>query len=373
MLKGRELSNQRFQIDALDGLRGLAVMMVFLSHTSNIGIYLIPFADFSGIGKGGVFLFFVLSSFLLTLPFVRKGKEALNMEFLKRYFFRRFIRIYPFYSLYLLAGLVTTFTLWKIFNLSQPVGIPFTLSFRDFIEHLLLLQGKGLTWSILVEFRYYFVLPILALTFSVLLKNRLMPSIALTVVLIGLCQRIWPASEAITNDPRLGPYLPIFFIGSLAAVIFHRWQESGLAQNKKLGLAIEILGFLGLGAIVLLTPSVVALLTGQAVEFNFYHRQFLLLAVLWSIVLLSCAVSTGILKRVFQFPFLRYLGFISFSIYLLHLQVILRMESLGIEFPLKGWVMLALTIGISHLTWTFIEKPASKLKLRKKAQPALKL
>ena len=39
MIKGRELSDNKFQLDCLDGLRGLAALMVFLSHTSNEGIY----------------------------------------------------------------------------------------------------------------------------------------------------------------------------------------------------------------------------------------------------------------------------------------------------------------------------------------------
>ena len=59
MIEGRDISDNKLQINSLDGLRGLAVLAVFLSHTSNKGIFLIPNADFSGIGKSGVFLFFV--------------------------------------------------------------------------------------------------------------------------------------------------------------------------------------------------------------------------------------------------------------------------------------------------------------------------
>ena len=73
MIKGRGLFDNKFQLDSLDGLRGLAALMVFLSHTSNEGIYFSSSFNFSGIGKSGVFLFFVLSSFLLTYPFVKKG------------------------------------------------------------------------------------------------------------------------------------------------------------------------------------------------------------------------------------------------------------------------------------------------------------
>ena len=70
MIKGREVSNQKLYVHALDGLRGLAVLMVFLSHTSLSGHRALPFVNFAGTGKMGVFLFFILSSFLLTYPFL---------------------------------------------------------------------------------------------------------------------------------------------------------------------------------------------------------------------------------------------------------------------------------------------------------------
>ncbi len=43
MLQGRDLSNTKFQINSLDGLRGLAVLIVFLSHTSNRGASFLSF------------------------------------------------------------------------------------------------------------------------------------------------------------------------------------------------------------------------------------------------------------------------------------------------------------------------------------------
>ncbi|MCY1298635.1 hypothetical protein D9M70_481290 [compost metagenome] len=55
---GREISDKSFQIDALDGLRGLAALIVVLSHTSNLSMFFFPLLDFRGIGKSGVYLFF---------------------------------------------------------------------------------------------------------------------------------------------------------------------------------------------------------------------------------------------------------------------------------------------------------------------------
>ena len=61
MIKGREITNQKLYVHSLDGLRGLAVMAVFLSHTSLSGHKALPFINSAGTGKIGVFLFFILS------------------------------------------------------------------------------------------------------------------------------------------------------------------------------------------------------------------------------------------------------------------------------------------------------------------------
>lgn len=368
MFQGRKLSDMALQLDSLDGLRGLAVLIVFLSHTSNAGIYLLPSLNFSGSGKSGVFLFFVLSSFLLTMPFLKKGEQAKNKEFLINYAFRRFFRVYPLYFLYLLLGLATSLALWKIFNLNEPVGIPFFLSTRDFFEHLLLTQGKGLTWSILVEFRYYFVLPILALTYSVIFKNRLLPSIALTIALIILSQIFWPQAESAPNDSRLGPYLPIFFLGSLVAVIFHKWQENSWNLNKPMVVLVELLGLLSIIILIIMIPAVSSIALGKHLAHDYNHKQFIIFGLLWSIVVFSCAAGTGVLRSFFESFFLRYLGFISFSMYLLHIIIINIIERLDVEIPMRGWIILALTITVSHLSWVLIEKPTSKIRLAKISQ-----
>ena len=60
---GRPRTRQR-HLDALDGLRGLAVLVVIGSHLSNVGM--LPRPGLSGTGKSGVYLFFVLSAYLLT-------------------------------------------------------------------------------------------------------------------------------------------------------------------------------------------------------------------------------------------------------------------------------------------------------------------
>lgn len=359
MIQGRELSDKTFQIDSLDGLRGLAVLIVFLSHTSLVGTFLFPFADFSGIGKSGVFLFFVLSSFLLTLPFVRKGRDSLNQIFLLNYALRRFLRVYPLYFLYLSLGLLLSLTLWKA-KLEKP---PFYLSFNDFIGQITLTQGKAITWSIVVEFRYYFVLPILAFAYTIILKNKLFPSMLLTALLIVICQFFWPQSQTLPNDIRLGPYLPTFFMGSLLALIYDHWQNSKFSASKGAIIVLDVFGILSLITIFCMIPSVSSLILGKKIPYNFYHDQLVLYSLLWSTVLFACVAGFGVLRKVFELPFLRYIGFISFSFYLFHVVVIGVLRKFGGDLPLKAWAMLLITIIVSHVFWMLIEKPTSKFRL----------
>lgn len=361
MVQGRELSDGRFQTNSLDGLRGLAVLMVFFSHASHKEVFILPFADLAGIGKPGVFLFFALSAFLLSLPFIKKGAEALDKNFLLNFLIRRFFRIYPLYFFYLLTGLVTSLVLWETFDLERLEGF-LSLSFKDFFEHLLLMQAKGVTWSILVEFRYYFLLPILALIYSVVFKNRLLPSIGLTVGLIILSQFFWPQSEATSDGPKLGPYLPILFMGSLLAVVFNKWQNSPLRNDKKVVLAIELLGLLAVIAVALMTPAVSSFFLGEEIAFDHFHNKIILFGLLWSVVLFSCMAGSGMLRSFFENRVLRYLGFISFSVYLLHMMVISLVYELGADIPVKAWIMLIITIAVSHISWALVEKPTSKIR-----------
>ena len=81
-------------VPALDGARGLAILLVLLDHASDAHLYLFAGADLNRAGKYGVYLFFVLSSFLLTLPFCA-GRAPTDLRSWLNYGMRRFLRIFP--------------------------------------------------------------------------------------------------------------------------------------------------------------------------------------------------------------------------------------------------------------------------------------
>jgi peptidoglycan/LPS O-acetylase OafA/YrhL len=376
-------AERRFQIDALDGVRGLAVLLVFLSHCSNKGVSLVPFTDFRGMGKTGVWLFFLLSSFLLTYPFIAKGKEAFSFPALKNYAWRRALRVYPLYFLYCLLALATTPFISQLIpegtvtTAGKEPGIPFLLTPWEFIEQMLLLKGKGLTWSILVEFKFYFVLPLLAVCFVLVFKRNLWLSAALTAAGVALAAGFWPDSD--TNDPRLGPYLPIFLIGSFLALLHWHSHEQKWLQMRSAKVGLEIAGWLSLAVLVALIPSVASLLTGQEVPYNAFHKQFLLFCSLWAIVLVATIHGYGGLRAMFAQHVLRFFGFISFSFYLLHVIVLNGMNTIYhkvldssglspmveqfVTNPILGWSILAATTLVSYVSYRLIEKPLASLRL----------
>lgn len=363
MFKGRELSEHGAKISALDGLRGLAVLLVFFSHTSNAGYLLIPSFSFSGVGTYGVFLFFVLSSFLLTRPFLRNGKNAFKKKHLLNYFIRRFFRVYPLYLFFLLLALVSSILFSIVLNKNIPVGVPFHLTLENFFNQLTLQEGKSITWSIVVEFHYYFVLPFIALAYSVVLKNKILPSLIMTLLLILVVQMFWPASQMRNDEIRLGPYLPVFFIGSFLAVIDIYWKENGWDKDKNIQMILDISGVLAMMILFFMIPSVSSFIQGEKLPIGIFHRELILISVLWAVVLLACVNGRDLFKRVFSSVFLRYLGLISFSIYLSHLVGIRIVKNIGLNWSVDGWLMLAITVVMSHVTFVVIERPASKIRI----------
>lgn len=369
MLTGRQLSDSRFQLDALDGLRGLAVLIVFVSHAGFAGLYIVPGVNFIGCGRSGVYLFFVLSAFLLSQPFVRDGGRASTGRFLANYALRRFLRIFPLYSLYLLAGFVSTLLLWRLTGSAEPWGLPLTLSFDDFLAQLLLQRGEGVTWSIVVEFHYYLLLPLVALAHSRIFRNRVLPCTLFTVVLILVSRALWPPYDAVLDGIRLGPYLPTFFLGALLAVLHERWRQSAWSSSRSVQGLLDASAVVALAGFAFMMPVVARFWYPGHLTLDVFHNAYLAYGIIWS-VLLFASVNGRMFRAVFEWQPLRYLGFISFSVYLIHIVVIRVLgDRLHLHPLLEGWLLLALTTGVSHLTWLWIEKPTSRLKLREPSAP----
>jgi peptidoglycan/LPS O-acetylase OafA/YrhL len=359
----RKLSDETLQLDALDGLRGFAALLVVLSHTSNRSMFFFPFLDARGIGKSGVFLFFLLSSFLLSRALIKQGAGAFTFQSMNHYAQRRLFRIYPLYIPYLLLGLLSTIIISLPLG-AENTGVPFALSFREFIEHILLMEGKGVTWSIAVEFKFYFVLPVLIFLCH-LIRNKLnfIVQLLFLMMLVLLSQIISPQSESLTNDVRLLPYMSIFLFGTILASIQCEIEAGHI--DEKLLLSLVPLSYISVVILLLMTPTMASLIVGP-VENNHFHQHFLQYTLLWSVVLLSIVNFKSKLSAFFEMKWLCFYGALSFSIYLFHTIFAGIANKLIANGFLAAWFVLLASTATSYLTFKLLELPASKFKLTKR-------
>lgn len=343
----------------LDGLRGLAVMIVFMSHASAKGMTL--GLTFDGIGKSGVYLFFVLSSFLISSILLRGGRNLWTVNYLAKFFSRRFLRVYPLFALYVLCAVVTTPLALAMFGTTEYAA-PFPLDLPGALQHLVLVRGDGVSWSIPVEMKYYFFSPFLVAAL-VATRARVGKVLAGTVALLAAVGAYHLAANLAGVDPPgsdtadLLAYLAAFIVGAtLAVMISDRPQGDGTGTAAILQRAA---GWLALAVLVMTVPSLFGQLTGQPVSIKHFHHYVVPFALLWALVLNACWAGDPWLRRFFTARPLRFLGLISFSFYLSHpiFQELSAMTVGRYSGVAAFFVALATTTLFSWLSFRIFEKP----------------
>lgn len=344
--------NRMHHLDALDGLRGLAVLVVIASHLSNAGM--LPKPGLSGTGKAGVYLFFVLSAFLLTrILLVRPMPAFADPRLWADYAMRRILRIWPLYLFVLLLSWMLT-----------RQGLPWHYRMEDvtLLAHLALREGQSVLWSIPVEFLFYVWLPPLVLAMA-WLRGRcpawLQLVLACAVVAAALWR--WPASTMAVNDVRVGPYLPVFLCGAFAARI-----DLALARDPaRWPWAWALLAGLAVAACVLMVPVVWAMATGAGFNPAVNHGWFLSHGLVWASLLLALLHGPAWLRRPFTSTPLRLVGVISFSAYLWHMPVMDLVRMAGVlPMPwLEPVLVVVLTLAVSMLSFLLLERPWREVRL----------
>ena len=225
----------------LEGLRGVAMLLVLVFHTDALLSFGHPAVPNQAVspamalvrngGDLGVDLFFVLSSFLLTLPFFR-GALAGTSPSIRRYGERRALRILPLYYFAVLAA--TLFAVRQAADLLR--GLPY-LIFLNAVPGLTepLMPFSGVWWSLATEAEFYVVLAAAAW----LCRTRSGRAVAMG----GLA--LWAASYAawvsgtfmlrnFAGQWALGFSLfgraPSFLAGSFVAAVYARHGRSRAAR-----------------------------------------------------------------------------------------------------------------------------------------------
>ena len=363
MIKGSFFNNILFPQDykkdhfkALDGLRGMAVLLVVLGHTSLDKMFIAPGLNFEYTGKMGVFLFFVLSAYLLDRQIIigYVNKKA-NYKFWLNYSMRRFLRIYPLFFIALLV-----FFAASKFSPSSPITTP-----RDIINNLFLIKGDGIFWSIVVEFKYYFISPFIMAFCNYVLKWDFKKVSVFLGLITAAC--IYYVNTSNLSEISFVRYLPIFLTGtflSIYEVVYLKERESDVKKNK----ALEIAGLAAALIILLTIPHLFNTVFGQHIKGWYFHDPIFYFpyALLWAIVLLSSKYGKfEFLKKIFEFKILRFLGVVSFSTYLFHIPVmkVIELSKLHINKNVQFYVFFLVTSGLVFLSYLLIERPLQQIKI----------
>ena len=350
---------------SLDGLRAIAVILVFLEHvtgnvfrndTSESGAFFAPFLNFgdAGMGRSGVYLFFVLSSFLLTSQLLRLNTNFKNPSLWVNYAFKRMIRIYPLYFFILLV--------YFIFP-------SFQYDLSDVFRHLTLQSAKNHFWTIPVEIKYYFILPCVVWLTVKILKQKLLKT---TIVYASLILAFELFESSLWEPTRLSilPHLSIFLIGSLAALVHSKILNLPNPKVYRVRTGMEVISILALLGIFLSLQTPLHhtiwhwIFNTKMPIIEGNHWLYIIQGILWAVFLVSHLHGWGWMSRLISWRPLRYIGIISFGIYLWHIAILGYFNAhLTVPSIVKLLVIWGFTVLAATITYVLVERPFMGLKL----------
>lgn len=330
----------------------------------------------------GVAVFFVLSGFLLSRPYllaVRAGRAAPGT---RRYLSRRSRRIVPVYVVTVVAALVLLPE-----NEDASVGEWVrNLTLTDIYAAGRLPQGLSQMWSLSAEVAFYAVLPLVMLgARRTLFAGRevrwgwtvLLVALGLNVAwILTALETTWFTASALQWLPT---YLTWFAVGMAIAAVQVNVTVSGAPHPT--AVALQRLGRLPgtsltiAGALFLLasTPLAGPVLLQLPTSQQAITKNLLYAAVAGALILPGVFAGRDTrFARVMSWPFLRHLGHISYSVFCIHL-IVLDFVVRGLDVALfsgDGLLVFSLTLPLSLLTAEILYRTVERPFMRRPAAPS---
>lgn len=341
------------RIRGFDGLRAIAVLMVFMHHKLPIkGIDL---------GREGVWIFFCLSGFLIIGILSRsrlacdRGTSEFSAE-IRKFFWRRSWRIFPIY--YIVLILVTAVDLLSVamhknWSISNIQGLPYAYAYlsniwlgcihQDYDAYLTHL------WSLSIEEQFYLLAAPILLLFAARHHVRLCAVLCTMAVLLHIYLRVSGYSDWMIHTFSFNNFAILLF-GGLCY-----FYSAGEGRFGALPSAVSV---------ALLSVIVVRDLLGLRVQgFELALTEIAQIGLTGLIVLAVAQNQSSIATRLLEWRPLAYLGKISYGFYLFHPFVpnIGKHDRLapifGAAGPLIGAILaFSISVVLAHLSWSFIEK-----------------
>lgn len=325
------------RIDQLDGIRAIAIGAVFLHHALQIKLLWM-----------GVDLFFILSGFLITGVLLQKKDLSLRGYF-GHFYSRRVRRILPPYLLMLAVFSMIFGLAWTHFGylhfFLMNVSFAFNIYNPEFFSPL---------WSLSVEEQFYFVWPFVVYFLS---ESAVAWTAGALIFIAPLLRGI--GTVVINRHFAYLGHWPVYVLTPFRMDLLAMGALLCIAWRHHRGL-IERYGHLALitTALALVSLGAGSRINGfsthaNTVEGNVWVYELSLVActglILWALS------GRGI--RILTLRPVGYLGRISYSVYLIHVAVLLLVREHVNNKVVVMLLALAITVLYASASWFFLEKP----------------
>lgn len=346
----------------LDGLRALAVFTVMFEHlyANRRWLNFVPWA------RGGVQLFFVLSGFLITAILLKCRVDAEPIAgrglALRRFYIRRFLRIYPLYYFVLAVGWLLHFSqvrdhiLWHAAYLSD-----FYFAYYNHWD-----SSTSHLWTLSVEEQFYLLWPWLMLFFP----RRWLGRLIVATILVGPLYRLGGVLAGWRGNPLYTiPFASMDSLGLGAMLAYLREGKPGDAAKRE---ALRRAAFwVGIPLFIILTP-LAYISDSTARVFVVGINLALSLCSFWLVDRAAIGFG-GVPGALLQSKPLQYCGKISYGLYIYHL-FMTRIPSFHGGILLHSFPRLfrpsmpyflttsTATFLVASASWYLLEKPINSLK-----------
>ena len=360
----RSERNLPAHVVGLDGVRGVAVLLVFISHFHWIlspDPFLTKVTPWHFINRTfeagfmGVDIFFVLSGFLIT-SLLMKDRSTNQKNLFKRFYRRRALRLLPALYALLIAD----------FFVSRWENFPGDIQWRTTWHAILFLNNwnivnnfgeaqndLGHLWSLGIEEQFYLIWPLtIWLLAKLKIPSKMMIPLILFASLVVMVHRtsLWNDGTSwiilyIRTDTRLDSLL----IGAMFAYVYRHFQVPSKILNS-----VATLSFLGLVYIKYVLDKSPFI----------FEMGWTIIALLAGFIILSVAEGAFFIQKVFTWRPLTMIGKVSYGLYLWHMPIFVlfgRHVTSGSR-PLRLLIAIILACVVTSLSWFFIEKPFLNLK-----------
>jgi len=351
------------RIDALDGFRGVAVLLIVILH-SRLAVTWYAWHQPSGWmrpfriparGGLGVDMFFVLSGFLITALLLSDQARGGRVR-LGAFYRRRALRLLP-----ALVAMVVVYAFYEwatslpgAHEPSSAFSILFYYS-NTWLHRVPMSPGLGQFWSLAIEEQFYFVWPVcLVLFFG--LRRRTAPTVAILVTVIAIIAfrraYLWDhGTPWLLLYTRLATRGDALLVGCVLAQL---WVRRKLPKR-----GVELAGWVALAYFLYVVR------VGVSDSF-LYRGGYTLIAVAIGVILLAVLETNWAVNRFLTLSPLRAIGRVSYGLYIWHFPIFFGVGRYGGSWwsPVEALVAVGLLAVATCASWFLVERPFLRWKDR---------